>query len=229
MQFEGWVPNATGNLSFSAVGDSLSGQVIARQNFRHPAVRLAICAEVRRNHDAQLPGFLLSMFDRHADAPSRRPRSSRRLIYVLTCRSTAAGGDTEGALAGEIAVLSRRGALTSHAISEAKALEAALSKQMSIGHFWLEIPHPARKILLQNQWQSPPREGLKGQYKICFDSACPLHRGHGSRTNPATARTPVRSSPNPRAFSRAMTASSGRVRWCWQSRQVRLTPPSCWR
>jgi hypothetical protein len=95
MLFEGWVPNATGNLSFSAIGNSLVRGVRLRQNFWCEDNRWAICAQERHNRDRQIPSLA------RTDHP-------QRLIYILTGRSMQAGSDVEGAISGEIAILSLR-------------------------------------------------------------------------------------------------------------------------
>jgi hypothetical protein len=61
MDFEGWVPNATGNVSFSAIGDPLSGGLIAKQHLSLPSRRWIIICQNRRNRDRQVPRWIANL------------------------------------------------------------------------------------------------------------------------------------------------------------------------
>jgi hypothetical protein len=104
MRFEGWVPNATANLSFSAVGDSINRNAVVRENFGLSPSRWVVCGQLRSNNDIQLPAAIVSVLERQSGAVPRGATRWHGLIYILTCRSVPAGGDTEGALDGQISI-----------------------------------------------------------------------------------------------------------------------------
>lgn len=97
MIFEGWVPNATGNISFGVIGSSLAGPVKSRAHFRKPNHHWLICSETRRNHDSLLP-FVSARLPQGQSAVSE-------LVYAMAASSLAVGTDPQGVLEGQIFVI----------------------------------------------------------------------------------------------------------------------------
>ena len=108
MEFEGWVANATGNLSFNSVGSTLAkAGVLTRATFWHPNRRFAVVAQQRSNPDRLLAPRIAP---RHASSP--KGEQELKLCCLLTARSEASGPDAEGALRGTIHLLPRGAGLS---------------------------------------------------------------------------------------------------------------------
>ncbi len=113
MRYEGWVPNATGNLSFTAIGESLKNssisEVVARQQLSDTTRRWFICAQKRKNPDAWLYTWILYVGNRVANwfrSPSRRRLRFDTLTYVMTGATEPTQGNEEGRVVGCILILS---------------------------------------------------------------------------------------------------------------------------
>ncbi len=103
MKFEGWIPNATGNLSFGSIGGPLIERVHVRQHLRINAKRWVLIAQTRLNRDRLLPRWALPTLGLGL------PRGSRRLdaTYTMLAVSIPIGSDPEGALDGTLSCLVR--------------------------------------------------------------------------------------------------------------------------
>lgn len=103
MKFEGWVPNATGNLSFGVIGGPLKEGVHVRQHLRTGAKRWVLIAQTRINRDRLLPRWALPTLGIGLPSGSKR----RDTTYVMLAASIPIGADPEGALEGILSCLVR--------------------------------------------------------------------------------------------------------------------------
>lgn len=126
MRFEGWIPNATGNMSFSAIGDALEGGVLVREQCWSPNTRWIICSQRRSNPDRLLPQPILAFLHTRRNAGSGRQKSYDSLVYTLSARSVAIRDDDEGAIEGRISI-SLPGDATIQVLDIAKALARGLA------------------------------------------------------------------------------------------------------
>jgi hypothetical protein len=104
MEFEGWVPNATGNISFASIGAPLERGVFVRQQLRTVDKRWLLLAQVRKNRDRLVPSWFFP-----ALGVKGLPKRSRPLdaVYTLLAHSVRLQSDEEGALDGQISCLLR--------------------------------------------------------------------------------------------------------------------------
>jgi hypothetical protein len=107
MQYEGWIPNATGNISFSAIGDSL-GKVEVRQQFTDGNKRWILCVQKRSNPDTWLYPWVLRSANWIANL-LRKPANRRirydKLTYVMTAVSSKIANKDESKIEGKIFIL----------------------------------------------------------------------------------------------------------------------------
>lgn len=129
MELEGWVPNATGNVSFSVIGTPLRS-VVHRQHFWSPVRRWILLSQHRTNSDRKVPKWFAEFLRRRSPSHKRGRRHST-LLYVMLASSqpTNGDGDVEGALDGIISVTLpegvRHGAVQTACDSVARLLATA--------------------------------------------------------------------------------------------------------
>ena len=142
MLFEGWIPNATGNLSFTAIGDSLKNTNISsvriRQHFTNGAKRWLVCAQARTNPDPWLWRWVLKLSNRLLNLTRKKSEKKDRfdtLTYVMTGVSGDLKGYEEGKISGIIVILNPKRQIYSESLTLLNSKRAELQKAASHARF----------------------------------------------------------------------------------------------
>jgi hypothetical protein len=175
MEFEGWVPNATGNLSFGVIGGPLKDRVLVRQHLRTEAKRWILIAQTRVNQDRILPSWFLPTLGLGL------PRGSRRLdaTYTLLATSVPIGPDPEGALDGVLACLVRPRRRTSPSLGRLQdRAELASQRLAQTAQEFGRATEAQRNSLPFEAPTDADWDVLKGQFTDAAEVSCNfrLHR-----------------------------------------------------
>ena len=102
MRYEGWVPNATGNISFGDIGHALRRGVRYRQQLRTSSKRWIVAAQQRASSVGLMPDALARHLQHDERIRSSRPATS---MYILLAETESRLDESEGAVVGTLACL----------------------------------------------------------------------------------------------------------------------------